>query len=197
MIIPSARLQDFRSAIEEAASFTATDLSQSGSFPWELRVPRAALCCLSEFPERAIFCDEEMMASVLVSHRGRLPGTSVIAFQPRHALDLIHSLGVEEKPLDVFRKAGADVLQGMLARVGGQCGSPIEFGDPILEEQPLVATVLGTHPPPDTMVVSLEIGFVSVEQAFPAYLYLLLDVKALQSALGCAEEGEGGDLPVS
>jgi hypothetical protein len=192
LIIPSARLQDFRSAIEEAASLTATNLGQSGSFPWDLRVPRAALCCLSDFPERAIFCDEETMASVLLSHRGRLPGTSVISFRPQHALDLIRSLEVEEDPLEVFRRAGARVLQGMLGRVGGKCGSPIEFGDPILEEQPLVATVLGTHPPPETMVVSLEIGFVSVDEAFPAYLYMLLDVKALQSALGCAEEGEGG-----
>ena len=31
------------------------------------------------------------------------------------------------------------------------------------------------------------------ERAFPAYLYLLLDAKVLQSALGCLGEGEGED----
>jgi hypothetical protein len=41
------------------------------------------------------------------------------------------------------------------------------------------------------MVVSLEIGFVSASQAFPAYLYLLLDTKVLQSALECLEESVG------
>ena len=70
-------------------------------------------------------------------------------------------------------------------------GLPAEFGDPILEERSLVATVLGTHAPPDTMVVSLEIGFASAGQAFPAYLYLLLDAKVLQSALEALEKGSG------
>lgn len=197
MILPPARLQAFRDAIEDAASAAAASLSQSGAFPWDLCVPRAALCCLSDFPARAVFCDEEMMASVLVSHRGRLPGTSVISLEPRHALALIRSIGVEESPLDVFRKAGASVIQGILGRLGGECGSPLEFGGPILEERSLVATILGTHAPPETMVVSLEIGFVSAEQALPAYLYMLLDVKALQSALGWAGEGEGGGAPPS
>ena len=87
MIISPSRLQAFRTALEEAASSTAANLQESGSFPWDLRVPRAALCCLSDFPEQAVFCGEEMMASVLVSHRGRLLGTSVISLEPRHALD--------------------------------------------------------------------------------------------------------------
>ena len=47
-----------------------------------------------------------------------------------------------------------------------------------------MATVLGTHAPRDTMVVSLEIDFVSARRTFPAYLYLLLDSKILESTLG-------------
>jgi hypothetical protein len=38
---------------------------------------------LGEFPERAVFCSDEMMASVLVSYRGRLLGTSVLSLEPR------------------------------------------------------------------------------------------------------------------
>jgi hypothetical protein len=195
LIISPARLQAFRNAIEEAASSTAANLHQSGSFPWDLRVPRAALCRLSDFPEQAVFCGEEMMASVLIGHHGKPLGTSVISLEPRHAVELIRSLGVEGNPLDIFRTAGARVLQGMLRWFGTGGGSPIEFGNPVLEERSLVATVLGTHAPPDTMVISLEIGFVSVEQAFPAYLYLLLDAKVFQSTLGCLAEGEGGGRP--
>ena len=191
MIVSPSRLQAFRSAFEEAASSTAANLQESGPFPWDLRVPRAALCCLSDFPEQAVFCGQEMMASVIVSHRGRLLGTSVLSLEPRHALTLIRSLGVEGDPLDGFRRAGAGVLQGMLGWFGAAGGPLAELGDPTLEERSLVATVLGTHAPAGTMVVSLEIGFVSAEQAFPAYLYLLLDAKVLQSGLECLEESVG------
>jgi hypothetical protein len=187
LIISDSRLQAFRAATQGAASATARHLLRSGPFPWDLRVPRAALCRLSEFPEQAVFCDEEMMASVLVSHHGWLLGTSVISLEPRHALELIRSVEVEGDPLDVFRMTGAKLLQGILGRLGAGGAPTLEFGDPTLEEDSLVATVLGTHAPRDTMVVSLEIGFVSARQAFPAYLYLLLDAKVLESTLGCLE----------
>ena len=74
--------------------------------------------------------------------------------------------------------------------------SPAELGDPILEERSLVATVLGTHAPPSTMVVSLEIGFLSARQAFPAYLYLLLDAKVLHAALESLEKGGPSGAPI-
>lgn len=191
MITSPSRLQAFRIALEGAAFSTAASLRESGSFPWDLSVPRAALCCLSDFPEKAVFCDEEMMASVLVSHRGKLLGTSVISLEPRHALTLIRSLGVEGDPLDIYRRAGAGVLRGILGWFGGLGQITAELGDPILEERSLVATVLGTHAPPNTMVVSLEIGFESADRAFPAYLYLLVDGKLLQSALEALEKGSG------
>ena len=69
--------------------------------------------------------------------------------------------------------------------------SPAELGEPILEERSLVATVLGTHAPPNTKVVSLEVGFESSRQAFRAYLYLLLDAKILESALRSLEPATG------
>jgi hypothetical protein len=183
LIVSPSRLQAFRTALEGAACSTTASLRESGFFPWDLSASRAALCGLSDFPEKAIFCGEEMMASVLVSHRGKLPGTSVISLEPRHALTLIRSLGVEGDPLDIYRSAGAGVLRGILGWLGGTGGTPAELGDPILEERSLVATVLGTHAPPNTMVGSLEIGFASADQAFPAYLYLLVDAKLLRSVL--------------
>lgn len=189
MSISDSRLHAFRAAIQGAASATAHHLHQPGPFPWDLRVFRAALCRLSEFPEEAVFCDEEMMASVLVSHHGWLLGTSVISLEPRHALELIRSVEIEGDPLDVFQSTGGKLLQGILGRLGAEGGPTVDFGDPILEEDSLVATVLGTHAPRDTMVVSLEIGFVSARQAFPAYLYLLLDAKVLESTLGCLGGG--------
>ena len=192
LIVSPSRLQAFRTALEGAALSTAASLQESGPFPWELNVPRAALCCLSDFPEKAIFCDEEMMASVLVRHRGSILGTSVISLEPQHALTLIRSLGVKGDPLDIYRRAGAGLLRGLLGWFGGTGEAPAELGDPILEERSLVATVLGTHPPPNTMVVSLEIGFASAGRAFPAYLYLLVDAKPLQSALDALEQGAGG-----
>jgi len=183
LIVSPSWLQTFRTALEEAACSTAAQLRESGSFPWDLSVPRAALCCLNDFPEQAIFCGEEMMASVVVGLRGKLLGTSLFTLEPRHALTLIRSLGVEGRPLESFRSVGAGIIRGMLASLDAAGGLPDELGDPILEESSLVATVLGTHAPPGTMVVSVEIGFVSASRAFPAFLYLLLDAKVLQSAL--------------
>jgi hypothetical protein len=182
LTISATWLQAFRAAIQEAASATARDLHRSGAFPWDLRVSRAALCRLGEFPAKAVFCDEEMMASVLVSHRGWILGTSVISLEPKHALELIRS--VEGDPLDVFRSMGARLLRGVLERLGAGEGQCLECGDPGLEEDSLVATILGTHAPRETTVVSLQIDFVSARRAFPAYLYLLLDSKTLESALG-------------
>ncbi len=190
MTISPSWLQSLRSAIAEAASSTAADLDRSGSFPWDLSVSRAALCGLTDFPAQAVFCDEETMASVLVSHHGKVVGTSLISLEPRHAFEWIGSLGVAENPLDIFRTMGGALLRGMLGSLGGADGSPVEFGDPTLEETSLVATVLGTHAPPGTMVVSAQMGFASAERAFPAYLYLLLDAKVLHSALGYLGERE-------
>lgn len=192
MTISPSWLQAFRTGIAEAASSTAADLNRSGSFPWELSVSRAALCGLADFPAQAVFRDEETMASVLISHHGKLVGTSLISLEPRHAFEWIGSLGVEGSPLDIFRTMGGALLRGMLGSLGGADGSPVEFGDPTLEETSLVATVLGTHAPPGTMVVSAEVGFASAERAFPAYLYLLLDAKALHSALGVLGKGQEG-----
>jgi hypothetical protein len=192
LTVSPSRLQAFRTALEGAASSTAANLQASGLFPWVLSVPRVALCCLKDFPEQAVFCGQEMMASVLVSHRGKLLGTSVISLEPRHALELIRSLGVEGDPLETYRKAGAGILQGMLGWFRAADGLPAELGDPILEERSLVATILGTHAPPDTMVVSLEMRFASNGQSFPAYLYLLLDAKVLRTALERLEKGSGG-----
>jgi hypothetical protein len=191
LIIPPSRLQTFRAVLDEAASSTAATLGRSGSFPWDLSVSRVALCCLSDFPERAVFCGGEMMASVLVRLRGPIVGTSVISLEPPHALTLIRSLGVEGDPLETFRTAAAGVLRGMLGWIGAAGGAPAEWGDPILEERPLVATVLGTHAPPNTMVVSLGLGFASSGQAFPAHLYLLLDAKILQTVLERLERVAG------
>ena len=188
MIISPSRLQALRAAIEEAASSIAEDLRRAGSFPFDLSVPRAALCSLGEFPERAVFCGDEMMASVLVSYGGRLLGTSVLSLEPRHALELIRSLEAQGNPLDDFRRAGASLLRGMLGCFASAGGSPVAFGDPILEERSLVATVLGTHAPPSTMVVSLEVSFASASRTIPAYAYLLLDAKTLRAGLGLLGE---------
>jgi hypothetical protein len=188
LIISPSRLQALRAAIEEAAASTAKDLRRAGSFPFDLCVSRAALCSLSEFPERAVFCGEEMMASVLVSYRGRPLGTSVLSLEPRHALELIRSLEAQGNPLEVFRGAGASVLRGMLGWFAAAGGSPVAFGDPILEERSLVATVLGTHAPSGTMVVSFEVGFASESRTIPAYAYLLLDAKTLRAGLGLLGE---------
>jgi hypothetical protein len=80
----------------------------------------------------------------------------------------------------------------MLGWLGGTGETPAGMGDPILEERSLVATILGTHAPPNTMMGSLEIGFASGDQAFPAHLYLLVDAKLLGSALDALERGVGG-----
>jgi hypothetical protein len=198
LIVSPSWLQTFRIALERAASSTTAKFQESGSFPWELTVPRAALCCLSDFPEQAVFCGEEMMASVLVGHRGDLLGTSVFSLEPRHALALIRSLEAEAEPLGAFRRVGAGIIEGMLGALGAAGAPPAELGDPVLEERSLVATILGTHAPRTTAVISLEIGFLSLPRAFPAYLYLLLDAKALQSALEDLEKDSGSsDLPAA
>jgi hypothetical protein len=184
LIISPSWLRAFCDAIEESASSTAATLSQSSSFPWDLSVSRAALCALADFPSQAVFCDEETMASVLVSHQGRLVGTSLISLEPRHASELIRSLGENGDPLDIFQSIVASLLRGMLGSLGAASGSEVTFGNPSVEETSLVATVLGTHAPPGTVVVSVEIGFESARSAFPAYLYLLLDAKTIESALG-------------
>jgi hypothetical protein len=187
LISSPSRLQDLHAAIQGAASSTALDLRTARAFPWDLSVPRVSLCPLSEFPQQAVFCGEEMMASVLVSYRGRFLGSSVISLEPPHALGLIQSLEAleaEGEPLEIFRTTGASVLQGILGGLDAGGGRDLEFGNPIFEEGSLVATLLGTHAPRDTMVVSLELDFSTPRQAFPAYLYLLLDVKALESSLG-------------
>jgi len=192
LIVADFQLQMFRDAVEQAAVETATALSRTGSFPFELRVARAALCCLSDFPERAIFCPEELMASIVLSHHGRLPGTAVLSFEPPHAFQLIRALDLAGDPLGGFRTTLANLVRGLLAGFLRAGEATVAFGEPCLEENSLVATILGTHAPPDTLVMSLELGFVSPDLSLPSYFYWLLDAKLLETTLGMLCEDARG-----
>ena len=96
----------------------------------------------------------DVIAGVLQRFAGRPPFTALFLLDPGDALLWLADDGTAEDPLGRFVEWGSLVLSG----VAEQLPSPaaLQPGSPVLEERPLMAALLATHPPSDTVVLSIQ-----------------------------------------
>ena len=135
----------------------------------------------------------DVIAGVVQRFAGRPPLTALFLLDPGDALLWLEGDGADEDPLGRFVEWGSLVLSG----VAEQLLSPaaLEPGAPVLEERPLMAALLATHPPSDTLVLSIqgelsfEVPGVEAELHAPFSIHILLAPKFI-SRISNADSGD-------
>ncbi len=140
---------------------------------------QAAVCGLAEFPEHAVFDGSEMLACVRLPLRGALEGVGILALDPHGVMHLVGRRQEEPDPglIPRYLTLAGEMLGGLAGSLGSVLGGAAGLGAPELVEGPLVPCVLGTHAPPDTVVVSCRLGLAHRSTSVAALVYLLVGAK--------------------
>ena len=169
-------------AILEASAAAASTALEAQGLAWRVEPGALALCPLSDFPEKAVCPEADVVAAVVRGLVGPCCGTVVVALEPKPALRLIRD-GVPRgwKPGDAHSQIEAFVAAGAAIGESVACVAlhEVACGRPALVEDSLPAVLVGTHAPRDVMVVSCELHFRGEEESLMGYLCLLLDGKLL------------------
>ncbi len=119
----------------------------------------------------------DVIAAVLQRFEGHLPGTALFVLDPGDALLWLQCEGAAEDPLGRFVEWGGQVLSGVVEQLASQ--AEVEHGTPVLEERPLMAALLATHPPSDTVVLSIQGELVFSVQGAPDEMHAPFSIHVL------------------
>lgn len=158
---------------------------------------RVAMCTIAEIDHaeltRAV--PNDVIAGVVRRFHGPVRGTALLALDPGDALLWLQMDASEGSPLEHFVELGSDVLAAVVSSVGDSPEAAPTAEPGALEERPLVAALLATHAPSDTVVLSIdaELAF-EIDPAIstlhtPFTVQILLEPKLVQGAL----QGVGSD----
>ena len=100
----------------------------------------------------------DVIAGVVQRFDGAFRGTALLALEPGDALLWLQAGKSQEEPLARFVALGTRMLEAVIASVADGCGE-IGTSPGALEERPLMAALLATHAPSDTVIVSLDAAF--------------------------------------
>ena len=140
----------------------------------------------------------DVIAGVLQRFEGRPRGTALFVLDPGDALLWLQREGASQDPLARFVEWGGQVLSGVVEQLFPH--AELEHGAPVLEERPLVAALLATHPPSDTLALSIQgqlvfsIPGIEDEMHAPFSIHVLLESKFLAEMLS---ELAGDTNPIS
>jgi hypothetical protein len=87
------------------------------------------------------------------------------------------------EPLAAFVGLGSEALGAVASVLGEGLGEVEADGEPSLEEDSVLATLLRTHAPSDTTVVALGLNLRASEAFVPAHVYLLVEPKLFSGLL--------------
>jgi hypothetical protein len=181
--VTKKQLEAIREQIAAGVARAAEELRRSHTADAELRVGRTGICVLCDFPIEAVCEHSDISATVMLGFRGTFWGTALLAMDPHQALAWIRSGESQGDPIDVFLHLGQTVLEEALVSLAEGFRSHVEIGDASLEEQSVVATLLATHAPPDTAIVSADLAIQCTGRMLDASLFVLLDRKLLLTLL--------------
>jgi hypothetical protein len=153
---------------------------------------RTSTSTISEIDHDALTgaISQDVIAGVLAPFDGPFRGTALLAVDPGDAL-LWLSVGDDEgEPLVRFVSLGREMLAAVIGSLAAErSATEVGVGAGILEERPLLAALLATHAPSDTVILSLdaEISFELDASIGPLHtpftVQLLLEPKLLDSLL--------------
>lgn len=97
-----------------------------------------------------------MTAGVLQRFGGAFSGTALLALDPSDALLWLQMDDNDAEPLVRFVELGREMLGVVIERLAAVRGDNVSFEPAVLEERPLMAALLATHAPSDTVIVSFD-----------------------------------------
>jgi len=180
LLLSDSTLETIRLALETGMGPAVPELV---SGPATAVVHRVAACRLADFPQGAVPIADDMLASLVIPLGGRHAATAVLSLEPETALELLQwreeDRGPGEGPvLDRFIAAGSLLARHMLTGWPGESADP---GAARMEEDSLTGTLLRTHAPGETVLVSAAWQLAGPVRSCGGSLVLLLDAKALSS----------------
>ncbi|MCH2187399.1 hypothetical protein MK280_16195 [Myxococcota bacterium] len=140
-------------------------------------------CPLAEFSTDGLVGDADRIAGVVKSFRGRLEGTGLVALDPEEALAWALADGDQSHPVETYVELGETVLQSIADVAGEALGIEVEAGPPRLEETTVAGCLVGTHAPPDVVLLSSRVEVRVAGQWLSAELHLLVPPKVLSRLL--------------
>jgi hypothetical protein len=156
----------------------------AGAAPQRIRCGRASLCRLGAFPTLGFLPDPDCRATLVLPVRGPFTATALVSFSPEDALAWVRWQARGEPPrgadvLEAYRRAAAALAGAVLQSLFG-AAVVLEAGR--LDEDALLATLLRTHAPRETLLLSAELALECGAERLAAAFYLLLDGKAAEAA---------------
>jgi hypothetical protein len=129
-----------------------------------------------------------------------LSGTALLALDPGDALLWLQRGDDDSDPLGRFVDWGNRLLTGVIEALASAFHVDARLGEPSLEESPLMAALLRTHAPSDTVVLSLhgELAFPVAnlpEIRAPFCIQVLLEPKVVRGIL-VRLAGDGAEVGV-
>ncbi len=154
----------------------------------QVRVERLGICQLADFPAGALFADDDCSAAVLARFDGSFCATALLALDPADALRWVRAHEAATSPLETYRHLANQLLCALVEGMAVGFSCEAQPGPVTFEERSLVAILLGTHAPSDTLVLSARLEIDTPDALVPAHLYLLFDPKRLMAMLESLSE---------
>lgn len=141
-------------------------------------VTRVSTVPLGDYPEGGVLPDPDMMATLAVPIGRAISGTAFVSFPPEQALALIdvwaEGPAHGDQALGCYRRGTRALADAALEVFGLESAD----GDTLVEDA-LVATLLATHAPADTSVLTAEIQVELDACVCTGVFVLMADAKAL------------------
>ncbi len=187
LTIHRTQLEAIRDLLIQGAADAADGLSSIHAPDSQVRVGRLGLCVLADFPSGAVFCDDDLSAGVLQRFDGQFSATALLALDPADALSWVRCHGSPSDPLATYRAIAEQLLRHLVGRLAVVFDIETQPGPLSLEEHSVVDTLLATHAPSDTVVLSLCLEVGTSALSFTAAFYLMVDPKRLAALLETLE----------
>jgi hypothetical protein len=120
---------------------------------------------------------------------GGLSGSALLALEPEDALAWVRAATSDVDPIDRFLELGSQIVKCVVETLADRWRRSVEFRVASLEEKPVLAVLLGTHAPLDTVLLSLRLQLTCPEVDAPAHLHLLVERKPLECLLRGGADG--------
>ena len=183
LFIPLEQSLAIQAWLAEGVDRAAEYLTNEHAIDTELTVLETLACPLADFSTDGLVGEADRIAGVVKSFRGRLEGTGLLALDPEEALAWSLADGDQSRPVETYIELGETVLQSIADVAGEALGIEVEAGPSRLEETTVAGCLVGTHAPPDVVLLPSRVEIRVAGQWLSAELHLLMPPKVLSRLL--------------
>lgn len=183
------QLDALRAYLGTGVAHAEEALRQAGVPQAQLALRHFTWSALGQFAERPPRDDDDVIAGAMMRFGGGLSGSALLALDPEDALAWVRAATSDVDPIDRFLELGSRIMKCVIEALAEGFRRSVEFSVASLEEQPVLAILLGTHAPLDTVLLSLRLQLTCPEVDAPACLYLLIERKPLECLLSGGADG--------